>query len=298
MPQPTPQPTPGCWRTLAIDAAIFVVLTLLTQVGGLVWALLVTAYRVLGVRRHGTLIAVAMLAAIFAFGTLDALGGLAAKTAGRVPLPGCEREAGARLAPAVPWLCPLQRHYAAPAMRDVLVDLARAMAARPDGTPEPRQVAVRWLDANFPAFDGFPLLPHLSHDDGRKVDLAFLYRDGPDRGGGGPVDTVRSRRFGYWAFEEPRPGDPRPCAGRDDRLTLRWDMDWLPRIGLFHDRLMLDEERTARMIRLLAADPRVTRILLEPHLAERLGVAHPKVRFQGCRAARHDDHIHVEVAGP
>jgi len=41
----------------------------------------------------------------------------------------------------------------------------------------------------------------------------------------------------------------------------------------------------------------VAKILLEPHMVKRLGVASPLIRFQGCRAARHDDHIHVEVGG-
>lgn len=38
------------------------------------------------------------------------------------------------------------------------------------------QIRISYLDANFPFKDGFPLLPHLSHDDGRKVDIAFMYR--------------------------------------------------------------------------------------------------------------------------
>jgi len=35
-------------------------------------------------------------------------------------------------------------------------------------------------------------------------------------------------------------------------------------------------------------------MLLEPPLARRLGVADTRLRFQGCRAARHDDHIHIQ----
>ena len=58
---------------------------------------------------------------------------------------------------------------------------------------------------------------------------------------------------------------------------------------------VLDEERTRAMILWLKARPEVTRIFIEPHLADRLGVGGGKVRFQGCRAARHDDHLHVEI---
>jgi hypothetical protein len=49
------------------------------------------------------------------------------------------------------------------------------------------------------------------------------------------------------------------------------------------------------MILWLTAQPEVARIFVEPYLAERLGVAGGKVRFQGCWAARHDDHVHVEI---
>jgi hypothetical protein len=39
----------------------------------------------------------------------------------------------------------------------------------------------------------------------------------------------------------------------------------------------------------------VERVFIEPYLAARLGVASPVLGFQGCRAARHDDHIHVQI---
>jgi hypothetical protein len=43
-------------------------------------------------------------------------------------------------------------------------------------------------------------------------------------------------------------------------------------------------------------NPHVKRIFLEPHLKLRLDLSdQPKVHFQGCWAARHDDHIHVDV---
>jgi hypothetical protein len=39
----------------------------------------------------------------------------------------------------------------------------------------------------------------------------------------------------------------------------------------------------------------VRRVFIEPHLKARLDLARlSKVRFAGCRAARHDDHIHVD----
>lgn len=38
------------------------------------------------------------------------------------------------------------------------------------------------------------------------------------------------------------------------------------------------------------------KILIEPHIPARLGVSSRAIRFQGCRAARHDDHIHNQIS--
>ena len=57
-----------------------------------------------------------------------------------------------------------------------------------------------------------------------------------------------------------------------------------------------DEERSKEMIRLFAQEKEVQKIFLEPHLKSRLGLNEfEKIRFQGCKAARHDDHIHVQL---
>lgn len=228
-----------------LQLVVFVFLTLLTQIGGLAWLI------ALATRRRITVFAVAYV-------TLTYGATLLAPQFGRVALP-C---VGGEPRLASPLFCALNRHYVSPQMKDVLSDLGRAVP----GT--------RVLDANFPFFDGFPLLPHLSHDDGDKADIALYY--------GGPLPSP----FGYFAFED----GPTDCP--HNWLSLRWDMGWLRPLWRDGD---LDEAATAQAMRHLSEDPRVGKILFEPHLVERLGVAHPKVRFQGCRAARHDDHIHLQL---
>ena len=260
-----------------LHALAVVLLTLATQIGGLVWW---PAWRFTrGFAKHPLSFAVVLVCAV---GTLLSILGFAAQAVspafGRVPLPCVQGASFARVEPETLLTCLLQRHYVTTTARDVLSDAARRMGV--DARP-------RYLDAGFPFLDGFPMLPHLSHDDGRKVDLALIWRDANGQ-------TPSPSWLGYWGFAEPRPGDPSPCAERNDWITTRWDMTWFP---LFVASRTLDEKATAKLVRTLVADPRVTKILLEPHLVERLGVAHPKVRFQGCRAARHDDHIHVEVSG-
>ncbi|MBT5432773.1 MAG: hypothetical protein HOL02_18890 [Rhodospirillaceae bacterium] len=61
----------------------------------------------------------------------------------------------------------------------------------------------------------------------------------------------------------------------------------------------LDQARTRAMLEWLVGPGQnhgVVKVLLEPHLESSLGLENPLIRFQGCRAARHDDHLHVEFA--
>lgn len=157
----------------------------------------------------------------------------------------------------------------------VLVETADELDRQYSGT----QTLV--LDANFPFSDEFPLLPHLSHDDGDKVDLAFFYRNEA-----GYLPGATRSPIGYFAFEpgltDCTPGWP----------TLRWDFDFIQPFWRDYE---LVEARNAAVLGILSNDDRIGKILVEPHLVQSLDVAHPKIRFQGCRAARHDDHIHLQL---
>jgi hypothetical protein len=249
----------------------FVLLTITTQVGGVAWLCALFA------RRFGRFSLVFLVLYIgFSIGARHA-----APLVGRVALP-CLDAGPAQIAVLNPLYCVLNRNYVTPDMNDHADQLAAHMHQAFPGT------RTRALDANFPFFEGFPLLPHLSHDDGRKLDLAYYYTDEM-----GEYQTAKARWFlGYWAFEQPRPGDPEPC-GDQPGVTLRWNMAWLQ--DYVRD-WPIDEIRTTEALRWLSRNPAGpnTKILIEPHLAKRLGAAGSNVRFQGCRAARHDDHIHIQ----
>lgn len=175
--------------------------------------------------------------------------------------------------------CRLDRHFVTPSARDSLVGAARAMRQR-----HPRAV-LRFMDASGP--DGTkPFPPHRSHGDGRQIDLALYYTDLSGR----PLDTfpATDKWGGYWPAEPPRPGEMIACpegrSGSAEKPDPPPDRPW-----------RLDDERTKDLIEILVADSRVRRILIEPHLERRLGLwGHPKLRFAGCQAARHDDHLHVD----
>jgi len=261
---------------------VFVLVTVVTQVGGLAFALAWAIGRALPERMRG-LKRGAIYAAVFVGGyvmlhsfvvpPLAAIGG-------RIPLP-CTAESGRPFAAAHSLYCWLDRHYVDARLIALMTDLSRDVERAYPGT------VTLFLDANLPFLNGFPLLPHLSHHDGRKLDLAYYYATP----GGSYLPTQTRSPIGYWGFEQPVATDRSMCP-RGSWLTLRWDMNALQELL---PAIPLEPERTRHALRWLAAEGRVERIFIEPYLAARLGVASPVLGFQGCRAARHDDHIHIQI---
>ena len=196
--------------------------------------------------------------------------------AGLVTLP-CD--GSTPLEPLKSYHCREGRHFVTPSARGALIAAAQVMRDRYPGE------VLRFMDASGPT-GRKPLEPHLSHGDGRQIDLALYYTDSNGLPLGRFPDT---RRYGgYYPAEPPRPGEEDACPqgrkGRAEKPDPPTDRPW-----------RLDEARTRLLIETLIADGRVRRVLLEPHLERRLGLwGQPKVRFAGCQAARHDDHIHVD----
>ena len=274
------------YRPMLLYALIFIALTLLTQIGGVIFILAIFAGRWLVPQALQGWRRAALTTAIFVFlyQTLSAtVAPTLAAVGGRVPLP-CYAEAGRPFAAGSRLYCILNRNYVDARLVVLLTDLSRAIDQAYPGT------ITLYLDGNFPFVDGFPLLPHLSHNDGRKLDLAYYYA-GPDK----TYLPGRMRSsIGYWAFEQPGAGDKPSCASRS-LLSLRWDMGFLRPL---HPDRPLEPQRTAAALRWLADEGQkfgIERIFIEPYLAQRLGVTSPVLGFQGCRAARHDDHIHIQI---
>lgn len=267
---------------------LFFVLTAFAQLGGVVF--LIGFVLALLLRRAGARRSLAVLAAFAFFLTALPLANLLIAPAlaslnGRVALP-CRAAPPPSHAALSPTYCLLGRNYARPEVKTLLDAMARDLGRAYPG------LIVATLDVGFPIIDGFPLPPHLSHDDGRRIDLAYFYKDAA----GNSLPLAAPSFLGYWGFEAPAASDDEMCADKVRWLTFRWDMDWFQ--TFLRKDLALDEERTAAMLRWLVEkgpDYGVSKILLEPHMVKRLGVTSPLIRFQGCRAARHDDHIHVEV---
>lgn len=172
--------------------------------------------------------------------------------------------------------CVRLRHYVTRPAREALETAAARVAAQFPGS------RILFMEASWPRGER-PMPPHLSHGDGREIDLALFWTDLEGR----PLARLPNPS-GYHAYEPPRREVERVCVGQRSLLN---DAPDPPRTR----RWKLDEARTTAMVRAFVADPRVRRVFIEPHLKARLGLAHEaKVRFAGCSAARHDDHIHVD----
>lgn len=258
-------------------------LTLLTQIGGLIWLAALLLSQLMRARWPLRGLPWLLFILLYSLATLFIVPSLA-RLSGRVPLPAMDNP---HLRPESIWFCLLNRHYVRPGLRQTLTAVAEKMQARFPGT------VVWYMDANFPFFDGYPLEPHFSHKDGKKVDLSFYWNDARTAA---PVAGNPSP-FGYGVFAGPLPGE-RDYAAECERKGYWYTGICGELAAPFYraDNYVFDAGRTAELLRLLAEHPAVARVLIQPHLKTRLGLSDlNKLRFQGCKAARHDDHAHVEL---
>ncbi len=273
-------------RILLILLAL-ALLTFLTQVGG-VWLLLSLPLMAWlapkgRLRAHRRLIRMGCFFGVYLMGNALILPPVAKALSGRVPLPLRQTD---HVQPLRLGYALLNRHYVRPGLKSLLFEAADAMQERFPGT------VVAYLDAGFPLFDGYPLLPHRSHDDGRKVDFCFLYEEAET---GEPLNAVAKSYVGYGGVEGPKPGErnqPQRCTDQG-----YWQYDLLSKLIIFPrtDRTF-DMERNRYLLRWLATQRATGKIFIEPHLKTRLGLGrYNKIRFHGCPAVRHDDHIHLQL---
>jgi len=176
------------------------------------------------------------------------------------------------------------RNYVTPQMNEALRSIEdRFKADYPD-------LELVVLDANFPFFDGFPLLPHLSHDDGEKADLAFLYENQE-----GEATDEQISRSGYGIFEAPMEGELDQAAGCARRGAWQYELTRYFTFGIVNPDLVFSENANRKLLQIIVAHDQIGKVFVEPHLKERLGVRNDKIRFQGCHSVRHDDHFHIQL---
>jgi len=260
-----------------VHILIVSILTLLTQIGGVIWILNFGFFRWFkkGKSKLIRLSSYLMLYLLFTFLIIPVI----AKLSGRVPLPITKCD---NLIPHN-YITPiLNRHYVKPKLKNQLIEIANKTNSNN------KKLKVSYLDANFPFIDGFPLLPHLSHNDGRKVDLSFYYTKEENEGNHKPSIS------GYGKFVEPTNSEfnqTRECLSKG-----YWQYDYTKFVTLgSRNDLEFDSKNTVNLVNMIVNSPITQKILIEPHLKRRMKLSHSKIRFQGCHAVRHDDHIHHQI---
>lgn len=254
-----------------------VVLTLTTQVGGIAWILNFGTYRLLRSDRS-RLVRFASFVFFYLVATFLVVPPIASSF-GRVSL----NFTKSGLVIPHNYITPLlNRHYVRPRLRDELLKIATAMKTTNEA------FKLSYLDANFPFLDGFPLLPHLSHSDGRKIDLAFYYTKDEEKG------NLKPSNLGYGKFVEPLPNEVNQTEICMKRGYWQYDYAKYLTLGSRND-LEFDLSSTRKLVREIVNRRSTDKLLIEPHLENRLGINSNKIRFQGCHAVRHDDHIHYQI---
>ncbi|RMB62836.1 hypothetical protein EAX61_04445 [Dokdonia sinensis] len=151
-------------------------------------------------------------------------------------------------------------------------------------------IEVHCLDGNFPFWDGFPLLPHLSHNDGKKLDISLLYTDDS-----GELTNTKPSRSGYGVFEKPLASEHNQNDVCKSKGYWQYDFPKYLTLGKNSDSLLFSVKANKKLIQSILNQRAISKVFIEPHLKMRMGLEHSKLRYHGCRAVRHDDHIHIQV---
>ncbi|MEO1652207.1 MAG: hypothetical protein AAFU64_01575, partial [Bacteroidota bacterium] len=243
---------------------IFLFLTLISQLGGVIYLIYLIIRNVLFKNFQGSsyrrLKKTGLLLSVYLLFTQLLIPPLA-RINHRVPLPLWASEE-VPLQAAHPFYYFFMRNYIRPKLKEALIEIAHKMRAQYPGC------TLTYLDGSFPFWNGYPLLPHLSHDDGRKLDLNFLYVD-PTTNAliSGPPNLL-----GYGWYENPALGEinyPDYC-----RQLGNWQYGLVKYIGrrLHPGEIKFSQSHNQKLLRELIQDPRIQVIFIEPHLKSRLGL--------------------------
>jgi hypothetical protein len=262
---------------------IFLILTALTQVGGIIYIISLLLYAILKftklngykeyIRRYCFHVLFYLLITFFILPTI-------AGFFGRVPLPVFTKN---NLGPRTVWTAILNRHYVRPALKELALKVSTEMGEKYPG------IKINYFDANHPFYKGYPLIPHLSHNNGKQLDLGFVYNDAQT----GELSKNTPSKIGYGISEEPRKNEedePQRCSFKKTyNLMNTVYPKWSKSDYIFNEVI------TAELIRRYATNKNVEKIFLEPHLKSRMKLHSGKIRAAGCNAVRHDDHFHVRL---
>jgi len=173
----------------------------------------------------------------------------------------------------------LFRNYVSKKLKTVLINSSQSLVKE--------DIIITYLDANFPFINGFPLLPHRSHNDGNKIDISFMYKTNE-----GVSTRKKPSLSGYGKYVKDENYTSNNCLKKG---YWQYDFSKYLTFGIIND-LTFDNSKTKKIITTFLSQKNIDKIFIEPYLKENLGLTnYSKIRFHGCKAVRHDDHIHLQI---
>ncbi|MEW7292812.1 hypothetical protein [Aquimarina sp. 2304DJ70-9] len=176
----------------------------------------------------------------------------------------------------------LNRNYVRPELNELLLQAEKELNAS--------NIEIHYLDANFPFINKFPLLPHLSHNDGKKIDISLIYE-----AESGEITDKQKSISGYGVFEDPKSNEYNQSHKCLKSGYFQYDYPKYVTFGKINKKLVFSEKGTKMLIRSILKNRNLGKLFIEPHLKKRMNLVDSKIRYHGCRAVRHDDHIHIQL---
>ena len=255
-------------------ALLFLILTILTQIGGIIYLISILLSNKIRYSIRGKRVLVfTSLYLLFTYIIVPVL----------APFFGRERiQHTDNIQPANYLTVLLNRNYVVPDINDLLGELEIELRET--------NVKISYLDANFPFIDKFPLLPHLSHNDGKKLDLSLIYETSD-----GKISSLQKSMSGYGVFENPKNNESNQIDKCIRNGYFQYDYPKYITFGQINKDLVFSEKGTKILIESILKGSDLGKLFIEPHLKQRLNLDDKRIRYHGCRAVRHDDHIHIQL---
>lgn len=259
---------------IIIRAILFIILTVLTQIGGIVFLLsLLIAYKWKSNLRFKVLLIFITFYTILTFIFIPIIS----------PFFGREKIRNTKFIKPTNYMTVLlNRNYVNPKLNELLLETENKLT----GT----NIEIHYLDANFPFINKFPLLPHLSHNDGKKIDLSLIYEK-PN----GEITNKQKSVSGYGNFEEPNSKEYNQIEECLRNGYFQYDFPKYLTFGKINSELMFSEIGTKKLIQSILENRKIGKLFIEPHLKKRMNLKDERIKYHGCRAVRHDDHIHIQL---
>ena len=259
---------------ILLNTFIVIFLTLITQIGGLIFLLTLWINRVWKINFRLKLFFIfSVLYLISSFLIVPKI----APIFGREPVINTDK-----IKPTNYLTIVLNRNYVKPKLNHLLKETENYLSDT--------NIEIRYLDACFPFINKFPLFPHLSHNDGKKIDISFVYEDKQ-----GKITNKKKSISGYGVFVPIKNGEYSQTKHCKQKGYFQYDYPKYLTLGKINQELIFSSKGTKKVINAFLKSRKLGKLFIEPNLKKRLGLKDNRVRNHGCRAVRHDDHIHIQL---